>query len=164
MEQFDGTIITVSHDRYLIDKLATRILELKPGAPFAGDLLDFTVDRQGKAYTELQEYKAARIAEAEAMVADGGAQPVAQSSAKEQYLKNKQAAADARKRKARLEKLEKEKQALETELEQIEEELFGSAAANYLRAAELDARKSEAEERLMEIYEELENAESEENQ
>ena len=42
------------------------------------------------------------------------------------------------------------------ELETLEEELFGSAASDYLRAAELDARKTEVEERLMEIYEELE--------
>ncbi|MBQ9805487.1 MAG: ABC-F family ATP-binding cassette domain-containing protein [Clostridia bacterium] len=161
LEQFDGTIITVSHDRYLIDKLATRILELKPGAPFAGDLLDFTVDRPGKAYTELQEYKAARIAEAEASEADGGTKPVVQSSAKEQYLKNKQAAADARKKKAQIERLKKECDALETELSSIEEELFGDAASDYVRAAELDARKNEVEERLMEIYEALEEAEAE---
>ena len=38
----------------------------------------------------------------------------------------------------------------------IDEELFGSAAADYVRAAELDERKNTLEERLMEIYEELE--------
>ena len=157
LEQFDGTIVTVSHDRYLIDKLATRILELKPGDAFEGDLLDFHVDRTGKGYTELEEYKAARITEREGAAALSGASsatPV--SSAKEQYLKNKQVAADARKEKTRLERLKRECAELEAELEKIEEELFGSAASDYLRAAELDARKNEVEERLMEIYEELE--------
>ena len=48
---------------------------------------------------------------------------------------------------------------METELEEIDSELFGSAAADYVRAAELDARKSEVEERLLEIYEALEEAE-----
>ena len=43
----------------------------------------------------------------------------------------------------------------EAELEKIDEELFGSAASDYTRAAELDARKSEAEARLLEIYEEI---------
>ncbi len=158
LSQFDGTIITVSHDRYLIDKLATRILELKPGDAFAGDLLDYHVDHPGRGYTELGEYKAARIAEREA---DGAAflSPTASAGgAKEQYLKNKQAAAEERKRRARIERLRRECEQLETELERLEEELFGSAAADYLRAAELDARKNEVEERLMEIYGELEEA------
>ena len=156
LSQFDGTIITVSHDRYLIDKLATRILELKPGSAFTGDLLDFGITRAGNGYTELQEYKAARIAEREGQVAGGAAVTAPVSSAKEQYLKNKQAAADARKEKARLERLRRECEALEAELEQIETELFGSAAADYLRAAELDERKTAVEERLLEIYGELE--------
>ena len=41
-------------------------------------------------------------------------------------------------------------------MESIEEELFGSAASDYVRAASLDARKAEVEDRLMEIYELLE--------
>ncbi|MBR3893939.1 MAG: ABC-F family ATP-binding cassette domain-containing protein [Clostridia bacterium] len=155
LEQFEGTIVTVSHDRYLIDKLATRILEIKPGEAFSGDLLDFHVDRAGRAYTEFGEYKAARIAErtasGEASVASA---PL--SSGKEQYLKNKQAAAEARKKNARMERLRKECAELERELERLEEELFGSAAADYVRAAEIDRRKNEVEERLLEIYGELE--------
>ena len=47
LSQFDGTIVTVSHDRYLVDKLATRILEIKPGDAFEGDLLDYHVDHPG---------------------------------------------------------------------------------------------------------------------
>ena len=157
LEQFDGTIITVSHDRYLIDKLATRILELKPGTAFAGDLLDFQVDRKGKGYTEFQEYKEARLAERTQTQKDEKDGSVAAvSSNKEQYLKNKQAAAEARKRKAQLEKMKRECEDLETELEKIEEELFGSASSDYIRAAELDARKTEIEERLLVLYEALE--------
>lgn len=159
LEQFDGTIITVSHDRYLIDKLATRILEIKPGEAIAGDLLDFYVDRAGKAYTEFQEYKSARIAERETS-GEGTVASAPVTSAKEQYLKNKQAAADERKKKARLERLRRECADLEKELESIDEELFGSAASDYQRATELDTRKSEVEERLLEIYEELETTDS----
>jgi len=155
LSQFDGTIITVSHDRYLIDKLATRILELRPGAAFSGDLLDYRVDHKGRGYTEFGEYKAARIAERESATVSAPTTATASGGAKEQYLKNKQAASEERKRKARMEKLRRECEALERELEAIEAELFGSAASDYVRAAELDARKNEVEERLMEIYEEL---------
>ena len=44
-------------------------------------------------------------------------------------------------------------EALEAELEEVEAELNGSAASDYMRAAELDARKTEIEDRLMELYE-----------
>ena len=163
LEKFEGTIITVSHDRYLIEKLATRILELHPGEAFFGDLLDYRIDRAGESYTEFRRYKADRIAEWEsAVVKTVSAAP--QSSAKEQYLKNKQAAADARKLKARIERLKKECEELERELAKIEEELFGSAASDYVRAAELDTQKSAAEERLMEIYEELDTLSSKEQE
>ena len=40
-------------------------------------------------------------------------------------------------------------------LEALEKELFGEAATDYTRAAEIDRRKTEAEERLLEIYEEI---------
>ncbi|MBQ8309393.1 MAG: ABC-F family ATP-binding cassette domain-containing protein [Clostridia bacterium] len=160
LEQFEGTIVTVTHDRYLIEKLATRILELHPGQGFDGDLLDYHVDHPGTSYTELRQYKALRL---ERYEAQASSLPIAEpvGSGKEQYLKNKQANADARKRKAQLERLKKECAALEQELSEIENELFGSAASDYVRAAELDARKGEVEERLMEIYEALEAEETE---
>ena len=155
LSQFGGTIITVSHDRYLIDKLATRILEFKPGAAFPGDLLDFPIDRLGHGYTEFKEYKTARIAERTPQAQESKEFAQANSN-KEQYLKNKQQAAETRKKKAQIERAKKECSKIETELEEIETELFGDAAADYVRAAELDARKQELEERLLELYELLE--------
>jgi hypothetical protein len=49
----------------------------------------------------------------------------------------------------------KEQIELEAELERVTEELYGDAATDYVRAAELESRKNEIEERLMEIYETL---------
>ena len=156
LEKFDGTVIAVSHDRYLIERLATRILEIKPGHPFRGDLLDYRVDREGNAYTEFKTYKNARLAEASPAEGEAEEKTAPVSSAKEEYLRKKQAASDERKKQTLLAKLRREAETLEGELEQIEEELFGSAAADYVRAAELDARKTAVEERLLEIYELLE--------
>ncbi len=155
LSQFNGTIITVSHDRYLIDKIATRILELKPGDAFEGDLLDYRIDHVGNGYTEFKEYKTARMSERTSNPIQDDRFQVANSN-KEQYLKSKQAAAEARKKKAQIEKAKRECSKLEAELETIEAELFGSAAADYLRAAELDKRKQSVEEHLMELYEILE--------
>lgn len=155
LESFDGTVVTVSHDRYLIGRLATRILEMKPGDGFPGDLLDYHVEHVGEGYDELLRYKAARRAErGTGTVAEAVKAPV--SDAKEQYLRNKQAAADARKRARRIEQLRAESAALEAELAQIEAELFGEAASDYVKAAALDARRTEAEAQLLADWEELE--------
>ena len=117
--------------------------------------MDYRVDNIGHAFSEFEAYKNARVAEFEERDTMAASMST-QSSNKEQYLKNKQATADARKRKNHLDKLRRECEAIENELSAIEDELFGSAAADYVRAAELDEQKNTLEERLMEIYEELE--------
>ena len=149
---FDGTIITVSHDRYFIDKLATRIIALKPGAAF-GEFLDYGITRTGEGYTEYVEYKAAREAERLGGAAVQSA-PTA-SAGKEDYLRQKKEQSDSRREQKRIEKMKKEADRLEAELEEISAELFGSAATDYVRAAELEAMREEKEERLLEIYEEI---------
>jgi len=47
LEDFDGTILMVSHDRYLIDRLATRIWELRSGQmlDFQGNYREFVLRR-----------------------------------------------------------------------------------------------------------------------
>ena len=42
---------------------------------------------------------------------------------------------------------------LECELEALDKELFGEAATNYQRAAEIEERKNAIEEELLELYE-----------
>ena len=44
----------------------------------------------------------------------------------------------------------------ENRLVEIEEELFGDAATDYMRAAELEERRVAIEDRLMQLYEEEE--------
>ena len=149
---FDGTVLCVSHDRYFMDKLATRVLGLCPNTG-DGDLLDLTVTRAGHGYSEYLAFRESRVAR----MADGtpAKAEAPMSAGKADYLARKQSAAEERKAKARIERLRKEADALEAELAAIDTELFGSASSDYTRAAELDARKTEAEERLLEIYEEI---------
>ncbi len=155
--EFDGTIIAVSHDRYFIEKLANRIIELKPSGYADGDMFDYVVTREGRAYTEFREFSSAR---AERMVQSGGISDIqrsaVQGSNKEQYLKSKQDASEARKRARRIERLTEEMERLEDELTEVEAEMSGEAATDYKKVAQLDMRKNEIEERLLEIYGELE--------
>ena len=159
LEAFDGTIIAVSHDRYFIEKLATRIIRLKPDGYADGDMFDYAVVNKGRAYTEFSEFVSARIAR----IAQGGGATAANagvtssSESKEQYLKNKQELAEARKAARRLERLREEMAKLEAELETVEAKMSSDqAATDYKLLSELDLRKNEIEERLMEIYEEIE--------
>ena len=153
LSAFEGTILTVSHDRYFMDKLATRFLELHPGRAFEGDALDYNVSRVGTGYGEYQEFKKKREAIFDAARKDAPTPEGEMSDQKAQYLARKQSGAEARRERARMEKLKREAAALEEELATLEEELFGPAATDYTRAAEIDKRKTEAEERLLEIYE-----------
>ncbi len=154
LSSFDGTILAVSHDRYFMDKLATRIYALHPGSAFAGDGADYPVTHVGRGYSEFLDFKQKREASMIATnIPANGMENAPMSDNKAQYLAKKASEAQARKEKAQRERLAKEAAALEQELAEIDEELFGSAASDYTRAAELDARKTEAEERLMEIYE-----------
>ena len=71
-------------------------------------------------------------------------------------MKKKKENADSRKAQKRIERLQKEAEKIEQELSQIENEMNGEAAYDYTRLTELDLKKNELEERLLEIYEELE--------
>lgn len=140
--EFDGTVIAVSHDRYFMKRLATRVIELTtPMHDWRGG------------YEEYSEKREARAVEQARQEADKV------SAGKEEYLKRKQSSADRRREAARQRKVLSEIEKLEAELESITEELFGEAATDYVRAAELDERKSAVEERLLELYEEQESFE-----
>ena len=157
LSEFDGTIITVSHDRYFIDKLASRILALKPGDVFGKDLLDYPSEKNEGVYTEYIRYKEAR--EAEMAAASGGdsgaATTVTASVSKEQYLQAKKSSSDARREQKRIEKMKTEAEKLEKEIDEVTSELYGAAATDYIRAAELESLREEKETRLLEIYEEI---------
>jgi hypothetical protein len=133
---------------------------MRPGAAFSGDLLDYTVSRVGEGFTELSRYRAAR--EAERLSAPGvtSAAKTTVSDAKADYLKNKQNAAEERKKRNRLQKLREECTHLEQEIAAIEEEMAGEAATDYVRVAELDQKKTGLEEKLLCDYEELEELEA----
>lgn len=53
LEQFDGTLLLVSHDRYLVDRLATQIWELRDGRLhiFAGTYQEFLAARSAQTAT-----------------------------------------------------------------------------------------------------------------
>ena len=55
LEKFTGTVVFVSHDRYFIDKLATRVFEVADGAVniYPGNYEDYLYRKDGQADAEL---------------------------------------------------------------------------------------------------------------
>ena len=157
ISEFDGTVITVSHDRYFLGKLATRLLDLT-GCP-KDEPTDMTVHKAGEGYEELLRDRQRREELGASVPQQASGEAVAENdgamSNKDIYLRNKQKAADARKAQRRLERLEAECKEIEAELERIETEMQGDAAYDYVLLAELDTKKNALEERLLEIYEEI---------
>ncbi len=144
LAEFDGTVIAVSHDRYFISKLATRVLDLgvKPALDFFGSY---------------EEYKAHR-ARTNITTAETAAETV--TEAKEQYLRAKEQASEQRKLKTRMKKNAEETEKLEKELEELIEKLADEAIqTDYVKVNELYTRQQEVEERLMALYEEAESFE-----
>ena len=151
LEEFSGTVFIVSHDRYLVNKLATRIFEIDPERSLGSCFVDYAVSNLSNAYGEYTEFKQKR-----AIAAEPSKEEKTVGAGKEEYLQRKREASDVKREQKRIEKLKAEAAKLEALLEEIEEELYGDAATDYKKAAELDAKKEEAETRLLEIYGELE--------
>ncbi len=144
---FDGTIIAVSHDRYFINRIATRIIELAP--THERGMFDYSLEDYDEAYTEymrLRELKKQSVAEKEAK----SAQP---TDSKLSYEERKRENAERRAKEKKRERAEAKIEELEAEIEALDKELFGEAASDYVRAAEIDKRKGEIEEELLGLYE-----------
>ena len=64
LEKYAGTCLFVTHDRYFLDRVATRIIELSRGqfASYDGNYTDYLLARaQRKAVEEMQEHKRQRF-------------------------------------------------------------------------------------------------------
>ncbi|MBQ3015807.1 MAG: ABC-F family ATP-binding cassette domain-containing protein [Clostridia bacterium] len=145
---FDGTIIAVSHDRYFINRIATRIIELDRESERG--LVDYSLEDYDDAYTE---YIRIRSAEKEAKLAAEASAPKAESSSKLDYEQRKRENAERRANERKLTLAKEKIEKLEGELTSLDDELYGSAATNYVRAAEIEERKAEIEEELLALYE-----------
>ncbi len=150
LEGFDGTIIAVSHDRYFIKKLATRVIEISDRNinNYIGGYDDYNAARE----IAKEELKQKKMNPAQAVTKESSG-----LSNKELYLQRKKENAEARQAEKHKKQVLAEIEKLESELAEISEEMYGSASTDYMRVAELEERKNEIEERLMELYEEEEN-------
>ena len=141
---FGGTIIAVSHDRYFMKKLATRIFDLSDGFyDYHGtfdEYLSFKESRRIAAQTTVKVEKQ-------------------ESEGKIKYAEAKKLTSEIRKAEKRIERAENEIERLEEEKAELEEEMNSSAATDYVRLSEIAQRISEIDARIDELFFEMEEAE-----
>lgn len=145
LENFPGTIIVVSHDRYFIDKIATRVMEIEPHKIMMVDG-DYSYFLHKKKEAEFMEVPAKTATEKKENISD--------------YEAQKQRRNELKKVKKQSEKLEQEIQTLETELTMIEDKLVAPEVFNdYEKAQELNDRLQEINQKLEELMTEWTEAE-----
>ena len=137
LAEYDGTLLIVSHDRYFINKLATKIYRLEN---------DGAVEYKGNYDYYISKYipKEIEVIKKE-------------SSNKIAYKEKKANEAMERKRKNRIIKLEEEISDLEEKIKQLEDELLKDEnATNYEKALEISSEIEGEKVKLDELYSEWE--------
>ncbi len=154
--EFPGTVIVVSHDRYFLQRIPTRILELThDGAVEYLGKYDYYLEKKaqgisGKKYlNRMQEENAHTVSAADK---NAGTESL---SAAEQRRLNKEREAEERRRARQSEKLEQEISELEEKIAEIEQEICKPEnMTDYELLGSLSKQREEAQERLSAAYDE----------
>jgi ATP-binding cassette subfamily F protein 3 len=149
LRSYEGTVLCVSHDRYFINRTATRILELsnRTLTSSMGSYDDFM------AWKETQAAKISEDASFSGSIPSSDAASADVSGSKDEWKAKKAEEARIRKRKSDLEKAEKKILSLEEEDHAVDEQLSNpEIACNPARCIELSARKDEIESEIEKAY------------
>ncbi len=148
LNRYTGTILYVSHDRYFINKTATRILDL--------------VDRQFVNYIGNYDYYLEKKDTMTATISTATSTSISDkgdSEAKQDYIARKEQQAQARKKENALKRLEAQIEELEKRMTEIEEKmLLPELATNVAELVKLSDEKTGIEGELEELYEKWEEA------
>ena len=142
MNSYTGTILYVSHDRYFINKTATRILEIsKDGlTSYPGNYQDYLHQKEKENVQESEKQKERSVSES-----------------KLDWQQQKELQAKQRKKENRLKKVEEEITHLEEEQAKLQEEmLLPEIATDVAKLTELSQKQDEITCSLEELYEEWE--------
>jgi ATP-binding cassette subfamily F protein 3 len=155
LQKFTGTVVFVSHDRYFIDKLATRVFEIGEGqvVVFPGNYEDYLWRKQaGNGTVSAQATSESNgVPRAEIVSAQEHPQP-ASGAAKQKRINP----IKLKQMQDRLQEVEEEVARLETEIAQAEMalQIFVSAEETHRQSEALERARSELSQRMAE-WEEL---------
>lgn len=136
LDDYQGTMLVVSHDRYFIDKLATRIIDIGDNPP---------IDCQGNYSYYSSHFKKSAANQSNA------AAVVNMSEAKQTHLATKEERSRLRKLEKQLSDTEKEIEKTENRLKEIESEMI-QFATDHIKLLELSQEKQSDEHKLEELY------------
>ena len=150
--EFKGTIIAVSHDRYFIKKLATKILEINPA--YESGYLDY---KDG--YEEFLRYKKLyfnRDRDADTQTAADVSEDLSNADKLKEYEEQKQ-------KKRKQGQIEREMKNIETEIKKIEKRIAeldymikdDEIEADYVKLNEIYEEKDALDEKLEKLYQQF---------
>ncbi len=143
LNNYEGTVIYVSHDRYFVNKTASRILELT-SQTFVNYIGNYDY------YLEKKDILTASLSSS-APVASA---PVTESESKVDWKQQKEEQAKLRKKENDLKKCEEKIEKLEEKKESLNEEMNDPAiATNVAKLQEISKALSAVEDELAELYE-----------
>ncbi|MFF2886613.1 ABC-F family ATP-binding cassette domain-containing protein [Paenibacillus sp. NPDC057967] len=148
---YEGTLFFISHDRYFLNKMSDRIVELGPNGVehFLGNY-----DEMLEKKRELEDARLEAIAAQSKTQKSGEA---ADSAPATSYEAEKQAKRDERNRQRKAEQLEAEIATLEEKIGELEQQLTDPEVFNnYIRIQELQAEIDELKTKLAAAYEQWE--------
>lgn len=138
LQNFDGTILAVSHDRYFIKKLSSRIIEFNPQG-----VLDFKGD-----YEYYLDYRKEKAIEANSIAVDENL-----SVSKLERLESKEQKSRKRKLEKQLTDTEGEITRIETRLSKIDEEMLSpQLQSDHVKLTELLGEQVRLKTSLDELY------------
>lgn len=149
---YEGTLLFISHDRYFLNKMAERIVELKPEGTdhFLGNY-----DEMMEKKSEIEETRLETLSKQAA--ASSKSASASDKSPASSYEADKQAKRDERARQRKLEQLEQEIASLEDEITKLEEQLTDPAIFNdYIRIQEIQTEIEKRKTSLATSYEDWE--------
>lgn len=143
---YPGTILFVSHDRYFINRIATKVLELSEdgSTEYLGDY-DYYLEKK----LEQEELAALALSAAQKKV------PIEESSDRNSYHQDKETKRLERQRKRKLEEIEQRIEGLEEQIEQFEQELCDPAIfQDHEKVLEINEKNETAKTELEQLMEE----------
>ena len=151
LDNYDGTLLFVSHDRYFINELANKIISVRDGhAKIYNGNYSYYLDEKAKQAAALQEAKAEQTESTTSANQNKGKLSYQEQKARDsQKRKLERAVSDAE---ARIEKLENEEQEIQTEMASPD------IAASFEKLGPLQEKLSAVQEQLDQANTDWENA------
>lgn len=151
LDNYDGTLLFVSHDRYFINELANKIISVRDGhAKIYNGNYSYYLDEKAKQAAAVQEAKAEQTESATSTNQNQGKLSYQEQKARDsQKRKLERAVSDAE---ARIEKLENEEQEIQTEMANPD------IAASFEKLGPLQEKLSAVQEQLDQANTDWENA------